>query len=339
MSARQILTHSRMACFRACPRRHYLRYELGLLSQRDSTPRKIGSAFARAVEADAKGLDVQAAIGEGLRDDYDLAMVAAMFDGHRRRWLSDQLEHVAAELPFELDLVNPATGSASTTWRMAGVIDRIVRLRDGRLALMEYKSTSLDFAPGADYWVKLHMDRQLSIYVIAARALGFDVATVLYDVTRRPALRPLRATPPEKRTYRKDGALYANQREHDESPEGFAARIAEDITERPDHYFARIEIARLDQDLEDCQAELWQQQRSMREAQLAGRWYRNPEACFGQTFTCDYLPICQRRDLETTTPDGFDRVEDIHTELTRHATSGGHPAHARSGPADQEWSE
>ncbi len=50
-------------------------------------------------------------------------------------------------IPFDIALVNPETGRPSTNWRLAGVIDRIVRLPDGRLALMEYKTTSRDFAP------------------------------------------------------------------------------------------------------------------------------------------------------------------------------------------------
>ena len=191
----QLLTHSRLACFRACPRRHYLRYELGLRTETTGFALRVGSAFHRALEACDKGEDPESALAEGLDDPFDLALVAAMFDGHQRRWGDAGIEPVASELAFDLPLVNPATGAATPIWRVAGVIDRIVRMPDGRLALMEYKTTSRDFAPGADYWLRLHLDPQLSIYVVAARELGYDIQTVLYDVTRRPALRPLKATP------------------------------------------------------------------------------------------------------------------------------------------------
>ena len=211
----QLLTHSRMSCFRACPRRHYMAYELGLRPTRDSFPLRVGAAFHVACETHDAGGDVDVALAT-MDDAYDLALVAAMFDGHRRRWADEPLEAVATEQPFEMPLVNPETGAPTPVWQLAGKIDRIVRLRDGRLALMERKTTSKDFSPDADYWVQLHMDQQLSIYVIAARALGYDVATVLYDVTRRPALRPLKATPEESRKYTKAGALYANQRDQDE---------------------------------------------------------------------------------------------------------------------------
>ena len=187
----QLLTHSRLACFRACPRRHYLRYELGLRPEDTGFVLRVGSGFHRALEALDKGEDPELAIAEGLDDPFDLALVAAMFDGHRRRWGESGLVPVASELAFDLPLVNPATGAATPIWRVAGVIDRIVEMPDGRLALMEYKTTSRDFAPGADYWLRLHLDPQLSLYLIAARELGHDVETILYDVTRRPALRPL----------------------------------------------------------------------------------------------------------------------------------------------------
>ena len=323
------LTHSRLSSFRACRRRHWMRYELGLVPERDSFSLRVGSAFHLALDTLAKGGDPGAALEQALDDPYDLALVAAMLQAHTERYRLEPLEPVASELAFDLPLRNPATGAASTVWRIAGVIDRIVRLGDGRAALMECKTTSLDFSPGADYWLRLHMDQQLSIYVLAAREMGYEIDTVLYDVTRRPSLRPLMATPEEKRKYKASGALYANQREEDESPKAFAARVAEDMRTRPDRYFARIEIARLDQDLDDCAAELWQQQKSLRAAQRAGHWYRNPGACFSP-WPCAYLPVCQQRDLEQTTPNGFVRVDFIHPELAtpeaspaRHAQASG----------------
>lgn len=340
-----VLTHSRARCFRSCPRKCYLRYELGIVQEEQDFPLRVGSAFARCVEAHAKGLNVEEAMGDGLADAYDLAAVAAMFQGHVDRW-GAPLEHVAAELPFTLPLVNPDTGRPTPTWVLRGKIDRIVRLRNGQLALMEYKTTTRDFAPGADYWLSLHMDYQLSIYVIAARALGYDISRVLYDVTRRPQQRPLKATPAAERRYtekasklkdgtvRPAGSLHANQRETDETPEEFAARVAEAMHADPDKHFARIEIARLDQDLEECKAEIWQQGLAIREAQKRNRWYRNPEACTSAAGSkCEYLPICQLRDLEHNTPAGFTRLNDVHPELAV-ATDGGQPVTARSGLAD-----
>ena len=322
MSGKQSLTHSQAACFRTCPRKHEICYEFGLRPEQESLPLRVGSAFHAAQEAADLGNDVNEAMGAIVCDPFDLAMVAAMFNGHTLRYAGTSLEVVATEQEFELPLRNPATGAASTVWTFAGKIDRIVRLPDGRLALKEYKTTSRDFASGADYWLKLHMDQQLSLYVLAARALGFGIETILYDVTRRPGLRPLKATPEASRKYTKAGDLYANQRDRDETPEEYAERIAADIAERPDYYFARIEIARLDQDLADCADELWTQQLTIRQMQRTGKWFRNPGSCF-DPFRCEYLSICQNRDLAERTPPGFIRSENLHPELTGITTDEG----------------
>jgi hypothetical protein len=133
-------------------------------------------------------------------------------------------------------------------------------------------------------------------------------------VTRRPGLRPLKATPIESRKYVKaTGELYANLRANDETPEEYATRIAADIAERPDHYFARIEIARLDSDLAECQMEVWQQQLAIRSAQRTGHWYRNPGSCFGN-FQCEYLPFCQTWRDGDAAPNGFKFSSEVPPE-------------------------
>lgn len=340
------LTHSRLACFRACPRKAQLSYEYRLKPIYTDLPMRVGSAFARAVEAHAKGLDVEAAMGDGLADPYDLALVAAMFTTHVARWEGHGLEHVHAELEFhDVPIVNPETGRATSVYGSDGKIDRIVRLPDGRLAIMEYKTTSKDFAPGSDYWLRLHIDLQLSIYLLAARHLGIDVSTILYDVTRRPALQPKQvpildadglkivrdATGARVRNKDKSGSWRQSASSADgyvmetrpETPDEYGARCVESMQADPDKHFARIEVARTDADLDDARAEIWQQQLAHREAQRSGRWYRNPEACFGVNTRCAYVDICRSRGLDQFTPEGFQRVANAHSELSVDATAGG----------------
>jgi hypothetical protein len=45
-------------------------------------------------------------------------------------------------------------------------------------------------------------------------------------------------------------------------------RLRDDIAARPEFYFARVEVARLDQDLDEFAAELWDLQHQVRQAQL-----------------------------------------------------------------------
>jgi CRISPR/Cas system-associated exonuclease Cas4 (RecB family) len=319
----ETLTHSRMACYRTCPRKHWIRYELGIAPEEVDFPRRVGSAFHVGLEAIAAGEDPEAAVMREVTDVYDQALVAAMIAGYENHYaFADNPAIEAVELEFDLLLKNPETGRSTPNWRLGGKIDKIVRLRDGRLALMEHKTTSRDFTAGSDYWVRLHMDMQLSIYLLAAREMGYDVQTILYDVTRRPGLRPYKATPEDKRKYTKEGTLYKGQRDVDETPEEYAERIVQDMADRPEHYFARIEIARLDQHLLECQQEVWQQQLALRSAQTSGHWYRNPNACFTAGGSCEYLPICQNSDLENHVPAAY-RTEKINPELSGDATSVG----------------
>lgn len=327
-----LLTNSRMATFRTCPRRHFLRYEVGLAPEETEKSLRVGTAFHAAKEAQDLGQDPEAAIhAQGTLDTYEAAMVAAMFTVHGERWAGDTLEVLASELPFELPIQNPDTGGTTSSWRLAGVIDRIYRLPNGTLAIQDYKTTTEDLSPGSEYWLRLSLDQQMSIYVIAARQLGYDVQSILYDVTRRPMHSPHRATPADKIRYRKDGQPYAGTRMRDETPEEFAARVADAMRDNLDGYFQRHEIARLDRDLDETRAEVWMQQRAIREAQRSGRWFRNPGACVAP-YRCPYLSVCGQdwAPNPTSVPDGFVILDDVHPELAR----AGQAAHASSGQAE-----
>jgi hypothetical protein len=101
------------------------------------------------------------------------------------------------------------------------------------------------------------------------------------------------------------------------TPEEWGDKLSNDIAERPDFYFARNEVARLDCDLEAYEFELWEIAQTMRDAQTNDRHYRTVSKN-----TCDY---CAFFSLCTSgidagkdaLPEGFVRVEDVHPELER----------------------
>ncbi len=118
----------------------------------------------------------------------------------------------------------------------------------------------------------------------------------------------------EARKYTKTGQLYANQRSADETPEEYRIRLAEDIAADPEKYYQRRIIPRLEDQILDFRQDAWQTGRAIREAELAGRSPRNPEACFrwGQ---CPYWDACANGLDLTTSPD-FISSENVHPELT-----------------------
>jgi len=324
----ELLTSTRLATSRRCPRKHYYRYELGLSRIRTSDPLRMGAAFHRGLELRNKGANRGKAIEEALigygnipewAEPYDWQVeyetVRALLAGYFWRYENDDVKIIASEQMFKMPLTNPETGHPSRTFMLAGKVDGIAELSDGRIVVLEYKTAGEDIGPDSDYWLRLRCDLQLSQYVLGARSLGYDVNTVLYNVTRKPTIAPLRATPPEKRKYTKAGTLYAKQRERDEIPADFGDRLLEDMGKRPDFYFQRRMVPRLEDELADFQLELWQQAKQLIEARRHGRWYRN----VGR-FTCDY---CEFADLclqgvkveGDTPPSGFEFLNNVHPEL------------------------
>ena len=323
-----LLTSTRLTTSRRCPRQYYYRYELGLSRIRTSDPLRLGAAFHRGLELRNKGTDTREAV-EGAIAGYvnipdwaepyewqvECETVCLLLAGYSWRYGNDDVKVIASEQTFEMPLLNPETKRYSRTFRLAGKIDGIAELPDGRIVVLEDKTAGEDISPDSNYWLRLRCDLQLSQYVLGARWLGYDVSTVLYDVTRKPTIAPLRATPPEKRKYTKAGVLYAKQREQDEAPADFGDRLLEDMGKRPDFYFQRREAPRLEDELADFQLELWQQAKQLIEARRYGRWYRN----VGR-FTCDYcefVDLClQGVKVEVDTPpSGFEFLSNVHPEL------------------------
>lgn len=321
----QTLTASRLKCYRRCPREHVFAYELGYRPLVEADAVRFGTLVHRALEAwwKAPGVRLDAALTtlaafgavEGM-DPFDLAKARALLRGYDARWSDEPLEVVAVEVEFTAPLVNPVTGAASRTWVLSGKIDAIVRdLRDGRVRIVEHKTSSEDISSGSDYWKRLRLDAQVGAYFVGPKVLGFDVGGCIYDVIGKPGLRPLKATPPESRKYTKDGRLYAQQRERDETPEEYEARTAADIAGAPDRYFARGEVVRLEQDLRDYAADAWALGRQIREAELADRWPRNPEACVRWGRTCEFFPVCSS-EASLDDPSRYRRIEHVHAELS-----------------------
>lgn len=351
MATREILvplTHSRMDCFKTCRKRHWFTYELGIRRTEDAKALRMGSAYHAALEALAKSNSIDDACQavyetyaalepfDQWEADIERETVLRLVCGYLWRWEECGLTFLAAEQEFALPLVNPETGRSTPNWRLAGKIDGIVKLEDGRLAVLETKLLSEDLSPDSQLWRRLRVDHQISLYVLAARRLGYAVDCVMYNVASKPTIRPS-AVPildelgakivldargervrTEKGCWRQTGDKekgYTLQTRQMDSTE-WGQKLAADIAERPEFYFARVEVPRLDGDLQLFEEEIWDIQRVIRDAQLKDRWYKT---C--NRNTCSWCPVF---DLCTTgwqasdsLPEGYVRVENVNPELGR----------------------
>lgn len=308
-----LLTHSRMSTFKTCAKKHYYAYEIGLRRASVAKPLRMGAAIHLGRDRWNQGDSQEDAIAQAVEgyavlpdwcntDDLvaewmlERQIVAVMLAGYFWRWGKPQ-RVIASEFGFDMQIKNPDTGHNTPIFNLAGKIDGIVTLEDGRLAVAELKTTGESIEPDSDYWKRLRIDQQISAYFLAARAKGHDVQTVLYDVIRKPSIRP---------------KLVKGVRE---TVEEYGVRLTADIGERPDFYFARQEIPRLESDIEEFRWELWQLQGMIRDCQRLDRWPRNTSACLTMG-RCPYFDLCcDGWKPENGLPAGFTYVDRVHSEL------------------------
>ena len=320
----QRLTNSARNKFAACHRAYQLFYVQGKRPVVPSDALGFGTAMHALLEGVWGGSSSRAKWdGDGgpsfnTGDPYRDMTLKALYEGYLDRWERDddeRFEKVAAEVYFEAPLMNPETGGISKTWVLAGKIDAIAREKaSGKLYIIEHKTTSQDIGPGSDYWRRLAIDGQVSGYYVGAQANGYDVENCLYDVIRKPTIKPYKATPEDKRKYNKDGSLSKTCREFDETPEEWYHRLELDIIQRPDYYYARVEVARSADDLTDYLFDMWAVGREIADAQRLGRFSRNPQNCqsYGK---CEFFDVCSGcAGIDDVTL--FRNAEDPNEELT-----------------------
>jgi hypothetical protein len=319
------VTQSEQRTFRRCPREHFLAYAQRYRPVTDAETLRFGTLWHRALEIywrhPNKELRLEVALQglrvDGLRsgsDPFQTATAEALLLGYDARWKDEHFEVLAVEIEFSAPLINPETGHASKTFILGGKLDALARAQDRLVYIVEHKTSSEDLGAGSTYWQRLRIDSQVSTYYAGARALGFEVAGCIYDVVAKPSLRPLKATQNPK--YTKDGRLYANQREFDETPEEYEARLLAHITENPDRYYHRGTVVRLEAEEVEAAFDSWQTTRLIREAELAQRYPRNADACPRYGRMCSFFEVCTgAASLDDTSR--FRRTETAHEELSK----------------------
>ena len=343
----QKMTFSRQDVFKLCRKRHQFAYDLAIRPREDARALRMGSVHHSALESFANGAEFNETIAI-VRERYaelpaaydpqdwlyEEETLVRLFCGYVWRWQSQPLNYIAKEMAFELPLRNPATGAASREWTWNGKIDGIVQIEDGRMAVVEHKLLSEDLDPNSHLWRRLRVDHQISLYVAAARKLGYPVESVLYDVARKPTIKPTNIPAIDEhsmkivvdeagnRVHNKNGeprqtgsaengwAIVSRPME----PHEWGDKLTTDIAARPDFYFSRVEIPRLDHDIDEALSELWDIQKTMRDAQVNDRNYRtcNKNTCGW----CPYFDLCTTGWSEKyPLPESFVKVDDIHPEL------------------------
>lgn len=346
---RKLLTNSSTGTFKTCRRKYYWSYVCGIRTEYDGKALRIGSAYHEALDtlrverSCDKAIETARSCYSQCPDNFDVRewkiereTIVALVNGYAWRW-GDSLTVLESEMNFQIRLRNPATNSPSTLFDLAGKLDGIVVIDESeRKAVLESKTTGDDISLESDYWQRLQLDSQPTIYIHGAREKGYTVDTVLWDATRKPTIKPSpiairddlgvkivldehgnRAQTNQgkwRQTGDKERGLVLQTR--DMTPDEWSKKLTADIGERPDFYYQRREIPRLDDDIDECRAELWEIQQTIRTAERENKWYKT--VSFSTCPHCPYFGLCSSKyNPNDPVPAGLIKVSDVHPELER----------------------
>jgi len=264
---------------------------------------------------------------------WDAAKAKGLMAGYHRRWADQSYVTIDTEQQFELPIVNPSTGKSSRTFVQAGKFDGVIKMGQ-RHFLLEHKTTSDQIEkPDSPYFKRLEIDSQVSMYVLAHWQSGIKLDGTVYDVIKKPGIRACNVPKGTAnkivgtcRELNESGSYYGwkinsedlsrfadDKGDHKESPIMYANRLASDCHDRPNWYFQRRMIPRLDNELLEWAQELWDTAQAMRDSNNSGRHFRNSGACMQFNTPCRFLGVCSGHD--SVGSDKWIKAPAVHDEL------------------------
>lgn len=300
-----ILTSSSLVTLTSCARKYYLAYEKGLKKKDIADALRFGTAYHAGLESRGKGADALQAIkdaiataGDTAFDEVTAEKINALLLGYFAKWGDDSSDPMISEITPEVEFCIRLPFLRG--FAVAGKIDGVVQMRDGRRGLIEHKTTSEDISWDSDYWHNINRD-QITLYGIAIEKMKLTPVDVyVYDVIRKPTIRQTQK----------------------ETPEEYGERLLKDASEvRPDYYYARREIPLLGCDREALAKRLMAAANLIRYYRKEGRkmdaigaWEGDAWLKCGSKIICKSCPfrgVCDSPE----TPEGFE-VSRPHEELS-----------------------
>lgn len=267
------------------------------------------------------------------------AKLRGLLRGYVHRYAAERFEVLAVEQTVTADLYNPATSATSKTFILAGKKDVLIR-ECGHLWLMDHKTSSEDISdPNSAYWRQLMVEGQHHHYALLEHLNGNRVDGAIWDVTRKPGISPRQLTKAEKADLSATRKWFgdaisdeeigvATAEKSDAGDTGretmamYEARLAWDCTEsKPDWYFQRRRIARMDSGILEYASELWHHSQDMLWSRRQKVYPRNSGACLMYGGACKFLGICSGYDEPDSA--NWKRAEWVHPELVQIGDSDG----------------
>jgi len=267
-----IWTNSRLKMYQACPMKEKFRYRDCIAPIGKKNALNIGTAVHRGIETwsieeglNALKFGFPASTEEANEQDITRGTVDAMLNGYFARF--EPFEEHKPELEFSLALRFPTKRGmrSSNKIRICGKIDDLVVI-NGELWIVEYKTASqID----KSYFDRLYLDSQITLYMMAAKRLGYKPVGVIYRVIRKPQIK---------------------QRQN-ETVDAYIDRLKQDYLARPDFYFFETKLYRTDSDIDQFEIDLWNEIKIANTSAAVGNFFRHSHACSNYG-TCPYFPLC-----------------------------------------------
>lgn len=248
----------------------------------------------------------------------------ALMVGYHNRWKDAGYTPVQVEQIVTADLMNPETQRKSRTFRSGGKLDVIAKNYNGR-GVMDHKTTSDDISdPNATIWAQLEIEGQPSHYSLLEWQNGRKLDWCVWDVMRKPQTRPKKLSKAERASVvssRKYFGMNVSQTTLDllqitesENYELYELRLIDDCTiQRPEWFFQRKPVPRLDSELLQYANELWEHGQEILHARNTGRHARNSGACLLYGSPCKFLGICTHKDNPNS--EKWVQKTNVHVEL------------------------
>lgn len=248
--------------------------------------------------------------------------------GYDARWRNAPFLIDAVESVVSSDLYNPATEARSRTFTVSGKIDiHATEIATGAHVIFDHKTTSADIAdPDATYWRQLVVEGQVSHYFLLEWLNKVRVDYAMWDVVRKPGIAPKMLPGKEATSVLRSesycGLILSSDQLDEfsvsegnrETPAMYAYRLANDCTStRPEWYFQRRQIPRLDSEVFEYAKELWDHSQDIIIARRTGRNPRNSGACMTYNSPCKFLGICSGYDSADS--EQWTRKTWVHPEL------------------------
>ncbi len=279
----------------------------------------------KAIDAESSN-ELHRATARGLMRGYDL------------RWRDQEERAISIESEFHTHIYNLHAKkkiSHSRTFDLAGKIDVDVLWRRDHRYVLDHKTTSDEISePDGTFWSQLVIEGQVDAYLLARQFQGIKVAGAIWDVIKKPGIKPKLISKADKTTITSLGTYFGDnvtsdtqkeivssgkESKYRENGELYEIRLYHECKDNLSKYFQRRPILRLQNELVEYAGELWDMAYDVlacrqRTANTGRPPVRNCGSCMTYGTPCEYLGICSGYDnLESNK---WQRRKSIHSELT-----------------------